>query len=101
GMLREKIPGPTQRVSGGLVAGKKDRKDLVAQLLVTHTLTAFGITRREQHREEVAALNPSGPSLGQESRHQSFELGDRALIAFWPAPPKPFRKAEKVGCTGL
>src|SRR6266536_3127586 len=100
-MLGEKIPGPTQRVSGRFVAGKKDRKDLVAQLLVAHTFAGFGITRREQHREKVAALNPGGPPLSQESRHQSFELGDRALIAFWLTPRKPFRKAEKVGYPGL
>ncbi len=63
-VLREQIPAPTQRGGGGLVSGKEDREDLVAQLSVAHAFSGLGITRCEQHREKVPSVDPVSPPLG-------------------------------------
>ena len=55
GRAHQALPGPGERVGGGLVPGEHEREQLVAQLVVGERLAVLG-ARLQQQREDVAAL---------------------------------------------
>src|SRR5690606_19923483 len=95
-IFREEIPGPRHGVRGRLVASKKERHRLIAELLIRHALTR-GILGEDDVAEHIALILSACTALGDEALDHLFKLFDRVdLPPVARARPPTRRRNRKV-----
>ncbi len=80
-VLRQQMPGPRQRAGHRLVSGNDQRRHLVADLRVRHTLAGVLVPRRQQHRQDITLVASLGPPCADGVIEDAFQLGHRGAVA--------------------
>ena len=74
-MLRQQIPGPSQRLCRGLVPGHEDGDHLVAHLLRRHAAAGLTVARGDQAGEQILRLGVRRTAaLGEQPIDRGVEL---------------------------